>query len=174
MNAPELLALKHDLDTLRVNFSETLNRAATALIRSGESGAAGRLLVFDRIGAEHFGDLFYWFAQRVPADEPAEKPAAKRAKGTRAPKGSGEHRHKYNDRDVCGILVNGALCGAKRQRAPKGGEKPAAPSAEARTGALAFPGGGNADRHPPIGPHGEDPFAQGAFGSSSATERNRP
>lgn len=173
MNPAELLAMKHDLDTLRVNVSETFTRIADRLIDDGETGVGGALLVLERSSRKDFADVMGWFAQATAAADPPGTPARRGGERKRAPKGQGEHRHKYNERGVCGLLVNGALCGAPRQRTAKGSAKPAAapPSPEARTVPIAFTGYGKGTPPPPDGD--EDRFAGGAFGSSSTTERGR-
>lgn len=158
----------HDLDLHREyqehrdtvsNFREHLSALANRMLEASPE-LAGELLVLDRriYRATSHGTFMLFDSLKAERPEPEAEPA-KHAKGRRAPKGQGAHRHKFNAAGAC-------ACGATRQRAPKGSGEPQ--SAEARTLPLgtAAPAGRR-----PIGDHAPDDFDGGTMGSSSARER---
>lgn len=170
MTMDELRAMKDELDALGINLSETLQRCANKLIMHRETASAGALLVFERISSQHIGNALHWLSARLAVEpEPAKQPAKRAPAGKRAPKGQGEHRHKFNEAGVCDLMSHGVQCGAKRQRAPKGAAA-AKPDAAARTLSLPAPPFHSAVPRP-IGDDVPDRFDGGAFGSSSTSER---
>ncbi len=154
----DLHALKDEIDAHAINTRELLERAAYALIAQRKHDVAGAALVAERIMSQHFGHVLAALASIVAMEAPPEpaRPTRGAPAGKRAPKGQGQHRHKFDGAGKCS-------CGAERQRAPKGSAAPAQrPSAEALTVSLL-----------PIGDDRPDRFDGGAFGTSSATERTR-
>ncbi len=163
MTNEELAAMRNEIDVAGMNLREMLQRHANKLISNGETSSAGALLVFERVAYQHIGGMLHWFSVRVAVEpEPDERPARKRSgSGTRAPKGQGAHRHKFNSAGICDLAVNGKMCAEKRRRAPKGSG-----DAAERTVPMPF-----VPSRPTLGEHERDPFEDGAMGSSGVTRR---
>jgi len=170
MNTADLRAMKDDLDVAALNYSETLNRIAANLIDNGDRAYAGDLLVADRVSRGQLARVQHWLSSLVQEDEKEPGPARRAPGRKRAPTGAGEHRHKYNDRGVCGLLINGALCGAVRQRKARGAEPEPASAVLPRVG---LPAGYRAPVPAPVDDDGEDVYSRGTMGGSSTTERAR-
>lgn len=149
---------RRDLDDFAREASNfrSLCRSMGNRAREVSKPIAGLLYVLEETVYRETQEVLIAWGGVVPADAAppvAAKPAKERA---RAPKGQGQHRHKFT---LAGNTK--CLCGAERQRAPKGGAAPAErPIAEART-------------IPLLGDDRPDRFDGGAFGSSSAADGRR-
>jgi len=142
MTQEELQRAKEEIEQSMNATREQLRSFGVRLIDAGaHDNIAGAALVLERMIYFKGNGLLRMLLSELPAaPDEEDEPQPKRGGGKRAPKGQGAHRHKFNAAGVCELQVNGKPCGAKRQRAAKGGAAER-PSAEQRTGNLPAVGG---------------------------------